>query len=201
MVFPATPLGITTELYLSGAWTNLTSLVYGRDDLVITRGRSGEGAEVERSTCRATANNRSGNLSPRNPTGTYYGQLGRNTPMRVRLTPGPPGYLLMPVELDAATTPDSANLSITGDIDIRVDVRFNDWDTFGGLANKHGAPGQISWAFYKNADGTLTLRWSADGTATISKTSTAAVTVPASDRKSTRLNSSHSELSRMPSSA
>ena len=187
VTFPATPLGITAELYLSGAWTNLTTLVYGRDDLVVTRGRSGEGSEVERSVCKATANNRSGNLSPRNPIGTYYGQLGRNTPMRVRLTPGPPGYLLMPVEVDGAITPDSANLSITGDIDIRVDVRFDDWDTFGGLANKYGAPGQISWAFYKQADGTLRLAWSADGTAVITKTSTAAVTVPASGRLALRV--------------
>jgi hypothetical protein len=187
MVFPATPLGITAELYLSGAWTNLTSLVYGRDDLVITRGRSGEGSEVERSTCRATANNRSGDLSPRNPTGTYYGQLGRNTPMRVRLTPGPPGYLLM-FDDGRANTPDSANLSITGDIDIRLDIRPDHWDRAQGLANKWLSTGnQRSWALYLGADGTLSFAWSADGSATITKTSTAAVTVPASGRLAVRV--------------
>jgi hypothetical protein len=188
MTFPATPLDLTVELYLSGAWTDVTSLTYGRDPLVITRGRSGEGAEVDRSTCRFTANNRSGNLSPRNPTGSYYGQLGRNTPCRVRVTPGPTGYLLMPVELDGAETPDSANLSITGDIDVRVDVRFDDWDTFGGLANKLSGASQRSWAFYKNASGTLTFAWSADGSALLTATSTTAVVVPASGRLAVRVS-------------
>jgi hypothetical protein len=186
MVFPATPLGLTVELYISGAWTNVTSLMYGRDDLVITRGRSGEGKDVERSACRSTANNRSGNLSPRNPTGIYYGQIGRNTPMRARLTPGPPGYLLM-FDDGRANTPDSANLSITGDIDIRLDIRPDHWDRAQGLANKATNPSQRSWVLWLNADGTLSFLWSADGSATITKTSTAAVAPPASGRLAVRV--------------
>lgn len=186
MAFPADLLDLTVELYLSGAWTDVTDRVMTRDGLAnpltITRGQSSEGAEVDRSTCAFTANNRDGDLSPRNPTGTWYGQLGRNTPCRVRKSPAPPGYLLMPVESDGATTPDSANLSITGDIDVRVDVRFDDWDAFGGLANKLGSAGQRSWSFYKNADGTLGFQWSADGTALLTATSTAAVSVPADGR-------------------
>ncbi len=186
MAFPQTPLDLTVELYLSGAWTDVTSLFYGRDPLTITRGRSSEGGEVDRSLCKGTANNRDGNLSPRNPTGTWYGQLGRNTPMRVRKEPASDGYLLSSAESDGAETPDSANLSITGDIDVRVEVAFDDWDTFGGLANKFSGSSQRSWAFYKNADGTLTFGWSTTGADLITKTSTAAVVVPASGRLALR---------------
>lgn len=191
MAFPATPLPLVVELYLSGAWTAITSLVMTRDGLAepltITRGRPEEGQDADRSTCAFSANNRSGNLSPRNPTGIYYGQLGRNTPCRMRLSSGgPPGYLAM-FDDGRANTPDSANLSITGDIDIRLDIRPDHWDRAQGLANKATNPSQRSWALALNADGTLSLLWSTDGSATITKTSTAAVTVPASGRLAVRV--------------
>ncbi len=180
MTFPATPLGLTVELLINGTWTDVTSLVYGRDDLMVTRGRSSEGTKVDPSTCKLTANNRNGNLSPRNPLGAYYGLIGRNTRMRVRLSPSSPGYLLMPVELDGAETPDSANLSITGDIDIRIDVAADDWGAVqSGLCNKLGASGQFSWSFAKKPDGTLSFSWSANGSTLITKTSTVAITPPA----------------------
>ncbi len=156
MTFPQTPLGLTLELLINGTWTDITSLVYGREDLVVTRGRSDEAGQVDRSTAKLTANNRSGNLSPRNPTGIYYGLIGRNTRMRARLSPASPRYLLMPVELDGAGTPDSAALSITGDIDIRVDVAADDWGAVqSGLCNKLGASGQYSWSFAKKPNKTL----------------------------------------------
>jgi len=188
VTFPTTPLGMTVELYIDGAWVDITSLVYSRDDLVISRGRPGEGSEVERSTCRFTANNRSGNLSPRNPAGAYYGKIGRNTPVRVRLSPASESYMLMPVDLARANTPDSANLSITGDIDIRIDIQPENPASAAGLCNKYLSTGnQRSWALWLNADGTLSFRWSADGTALVTKTSTAAVSFPASGRKAVRV--------------
>jgi len=187
MTFPATPLGMTVELLINGTWTNVTSLVYRRDSLTVTRGRTSEATKVDRSTAKFTANNRNGNLSPRNPVGAYYGLIGRNTPCRVRLSPAPAGYLLSPVELDGAQTPDSANLSITGDIDIRIDVIVDTWTARTGLCNKFGAPGQWSWTLSKTVTNTLTFSWSADGTTPITKASTAAVTVPASGRLALRV--------------
>jgi hypothetical protein len=188
--FPTDPLGVTVELLLDGVWTSLTDApVYERTQPVITRGRSDEATRVDRSTFTFDVNNQDGNLSPRNPTGAYYGLIGRNTRCRARLSPASAGYLLMPVELDGAETADSASLSITGDIDIRVDVAFDDWDAYGGLANKYNGTGnQRSWSFLKNADSTLTLRWSTDGGSVnlFTKTSTAAVTVPASGRLALR---------------
>jgi hypothetical protein len=59
--------------------------VYARDGISISRGRSAEGADVDPTSIRLTLNNRDGRFSPRNPTGLYYGQIGRNTPLRVRV--------------------------------------------------------------------------------------------------------------------
>lgn len=194
MAFPATPLGLTVELLIDGTWTDVTSLTYKRDDLTVTRGRPDEATKADRSTCRFTANNRSGNLSPRNPVGTYYGKIGRNTRMRARLSPASPGYLLVagsPTGANSqATTPDSANLSITGDIDMRIDVRPDAWGLLAGLTHKYLSTGnQRSWAFWVNADNTLSVRWSPDGTfaSAITKTSTVAVSPPASGRLALRV--------------
>jgi hypothetical protein len=108
--------------------------------------------------------------------------------MRVRLSPSSDAYLYMPIDLARANTPDSANLSITGDIDIRIDIMPSNWADGPGLANKYLSTGnQRSWAFYANLDGTITFRWSADGTTVITKTSTAAVSIPASGRIALRV--------------
>lgn len=201
MTFPATPLDQTTELLIGGVWTNITSLVYGRDPVTVTRGRPDEASQVERSTLRATVNNRSGNLSPRNPTGSYYGLIGRNTPIRVRKSPASPKYLLLTGAFDsnASSTPpqtelgtdDTANVSITTDIDIRVDFQADAYGFQGaGLANKYLTAGdQRSWVFWINADRTLTFSWSPNGTAPslLTKTSTAAVTIPSSGRVAVRV--------------
>lgn len=192
MTFPDTPLGLTVELLLSGTWTAITSLVRGKDRLVVGRGRSSEGTQVDPSKGKLTVDNRDGNLSPRNPTGTYYGKIGRNTRMRARLDSGPPGYLLLPAS-GKATTPDSASTSITGDVDIRVDMQ-SEFTRIGsnglGLAAKYTAAGdQRSWAFYVNNNGTLSVAWSPDGTlaARITKTSTVALTIPDDGRLAVRV--------------
>jgi hypothetical protein len=79
---------LTVELYVGGTWVDITSLVYERAKVTITRGQSDEAAQVDRSTCRLTLNNRDGKFSPRNPTSPYYGLIGRNTPVRVSVQSG-----------------------------------------------------------------------------------------------------------------
>lgn len=74
---------VRTELLLGGTWTDITDRVYQRDPISIRRGRSNESARVDPGSCSLTLDNRDGNFSPRNPTGAYYGLLGRNTPLRV----------------------------------------------------------------------------------------------------------------------
>lgn len=86
MTFPQTPLPVIVELFIDAAWTDITSHVYVRDDITISRGRANEQGQAEASTLNLTVDNRDGRYSPRNPTGIYYGKIGRNTQIRVRVT-------------------------------------------------------------------------------------------------------------------
>lgn len=174
-------LDVTTELLLDGVWTDISADVYQRDEVRISRGRTAEGGQVDPSRCNLTLNNRSGNYSPRNPTGAHYGVLGRNTQLRVSTATGLDNYLALPGREESfVDTPDAAALDITGDIDIRIEVDPRTWRPAGffGLARKYIQTGnQRSWALYLNPSGVLTIGWSPDGTlaALISKSSTAAV--------------------------
>ena len=89
-----------------------------------------------------------------------------------------PGYIYLPgIAGQYISTPDAAALDITGDIDIRVRVAFDDWTPLAGstLAGKWlGSGNQRSWYLLLNTDGTLNLVWSNDGTTIITKTSTSA---------------------------
>lgn len=76
-------IGLTVELYLGEAWVDISPFVYYKNRVKITRGRGDETAQVSPQTCTFTINNRDGRFSPRNPVGPYYGQIGRNTPVRV----------------------------------------------------------------------------------------------------------------------
>lgn len=82
MSFPLSPLNETVEIYYSGAWHEIESSVYARDDIVITRGMADQGTSADTSKLNMTINNRDGTFSPRNPRSPLYGLIGRNTPIR-----------------------------------------------------------------------------------------------------------------------
>lgn len=166
---PAT--GAMVELLLGGTWTDVTARTYHRDTIRITRGRQDQGARVDAGSCTITLNNKDGRFSPRNPTGPYYGLIGRNTPVRVSAVGGTP-WLGLPAAGPArvrASTPDAAVLDVTGDIDVRFDVRPVDWNALDivELGGKYGATGQRSWRsiIWK---GSFYLAWTADGTTELS---------------------------------
>jgi hypothetical protein len=190
MAFPETVLPLVVELLLDGAWVGVTSDVYRRDMVNITRGRADENAQLDRSACSLTLNNRDGVYSPRNPTGTYYGILGRNTPIRVSLE-GPDVYLDVPGTAGAqATAPDAAALGITGDIDVRIDIRAHTWQSAGlDLCGKYETTGnQRSWLFGTD-EGLLVWGWSTSGTAasTTFVESTELLPVPVDGRMAVRV--------------
>lgn len=85
MTFPALPRDLITELYLGGAWVDVTADVRNDPGVTITNGRPNESSNPQPASCSLVLNNRTGNYSPRNPLGAYYGDLGRNTPIRVGL--------------------------------------------------------------------------------------------------------------------
>lgn len=78
---------LVTELYTGPATGWVAGSVYTRDNVTISRGTSDESTSAVPSTAAFTLNNRVGNnWDPRNPTGLYYGQIGKNTPARITLT-------------------------------------------------------------------------------------------------------------------
>lgn len=74
------------DLEIDGVWTDITSDVRTTPDspgVRIVRGRQDWQSTIGPSKCSLAVNNTAGKYSPRNPTGTYYGKIGRNTPIRV----------------------------------------------------------------------------------------------------------------------
>jgi hypothetical protein len=88
--FPQDPLAVRVDLLLATAPVDITSDVYVRDGIQITRGRSAEATQADPTECQLTLNNRTGRYSPRNPASDLYGLLKRNTPIRVATRPDSP---------------------------------------------------------------------------------------------------------------
>ena len=92
MTFPATVQDIKVELLgvvTAAVWTDVTTYVQRRDGGInITRGRADETSTVQPSKATLSFNNRDGRFSPRNPSGAYYGKIGRNTQLRVSILAG-----------------------------------------------------------------------------------------------------------------
>ncbi|KAB1925152.1 hypothetical protein F8280_12135 [Micromonospora noduli] len=72
--------GVEVHLGVLG-WVDITEDVRGA--VTITRGHTSEGNQADPGRCSLRLDNRSGDYSPRNPAGQWYGYLGRNTPLRV----------------------------------------------------------------------------------------------------------------------
>lgn len=83
--FPATPQKLSMELFVNSGWTDITDDVRWAEGCSITRGRPNESSQMTPANCSFVLKNTTGNYSPRNPQGAYYGTLGRNTPMRLAL--------------------------------------------------------------------------------------------------------------------
>lgn len=177
MTFPIDPLPIAQQLYINGAWVDVTSRTRNEDDVVITRGYSAEQAQFSAASANFTLNNRDGLFSDKNPNSIYYGLLGRNVRYRTGLATGVNTLRMYdapdPVLFDGSGgdgacvwTADKAVLDIVGDIDIRIDVEPDDWRGRAGqiLASKWvSVGGQASWVFGTDTNGYLWLRWTTDG--------------------------------------
>jgi hypothetical protein len=164
---------------LGGTWTQVQASptgVRGADAIKIVRGRTDEQQTTSQqpSTCDMSLNNRDGRYSPRNPSSPYYGQIGRNTPIRVSVPGDGTTYCRVPGTYgqDNASCPDSTGLHITGDIDIRIDVSLADPVIYQTLAVKGDwggqfngfTPSQAGWIFYVAGSGQLRFAWSSNGT-------------------------------------
>lgn len=161
------------ELFLDDEWVDVTEDVRQQPGISISRGRGDERSRVSPSTCTLTLDNTDGTYSARNPSSAYFGQLGRNTPIRVRVDEDL-SYLQL-FGSGYATTPDHSSLDITGDIDIRVDLEPNSWRPNAEyvICGKYLAGGQRSWALRLLPAGNIAFNWSTNGSSASSMISAA----------------------------
>lgn len=96
MAFPATKLGLMVELALGAdltalpntwTWTDISRQVRFADGITITRGRADEFSTAAPAKATLTLLDPDGRFVIRNPVGLYYGQIGKNTPLRVLVRP------------------------------------------------------------------------------------------------------------------
>lgn len=195
-----TDFDIEVKLDLTGDGvfdTDITSYVLARDGsngIDIRRGGSPESGLSDPGTCDFQLNNRDGRFSPRNPNSPYHGQIGRmGTLMQVGVKGGDTYLHTLNTSSQGASTPDSAGLSIVGDIDIRFDATLENWFAAGGfdgtaeLCGKGNfAAGQRAWILMIRND-LVRFEWSADGTNVIQVDSTTKPLIPLSRRLALRV--------------
>lgn len=174
MAFPEDILPLQVDLSLDGStWTDVSDDVRYEDKIRITRGRSDWGRQTDPGRCSLAFSNTDGKYSPSNPEGPYFGQIGRNTPLRVSVNTGAVALDLPGNPGDSASTPDTTALDVT-DLDVRIDATLVNWSqaeypSAGGAAYPRTeligkrAAGQISWALYM-AQGRPYFEWSTNGT-------------------------------------
>jgi len=170
------------ELLMNGAWTDISSYVYQRDPVAITRGRPDEASQVNPAVADFTVNNRDGRFSLRNPLGAYYGLIGKNTPLRLSMGAGSVYLRMEDDNVSSVSAPDTAGLSITGSIDIRIDMRLTQyWSSM--LAAKYLSTGnERSWYILSQSDGTILFRHTTDGTLSTAHDARSTVAIPYAGR-------------------
>ncbi|MFF7553562.1 hypothetical protein ACFZA9_11830 [Streptomyces olivaceus] len=187
MAFPEDPLGLLAEIQVDGEWEKLP--LYTRSPVTHQRGIRNDGATADPASVPLTINNKDGKYSPRNPMSPYYGKIGRNTPVRLTIPGGQP-YMQLVDNTDRARTPDTPAVSITGDLDIRIDLAMDKWKDNGGLVEvmgKYGGAAAISWVLFIWTDGRPTLWWTADGATVNQKLSTRTPLIREGERRAFRV--------------
>ena len=78
---------LLVELLIATVWTDVTAYVRQSNStpVTITRGFQDEQGRLTPSTCTLTLDDADGRFRPRNPTGPYYPNLSRVTPLRVSI--------------------------------------------------------------------------------------------------------------------
>ncbi|QYW07571.1 minor tail protein [Streptomyces phage Lizz] len=159
---PSLPPPIKGELFYDGVWNSAS--VRTTSDIEITRGLTSESdTAAEPMSCECDLESGRDMLyAPRNPESPLFGKIGRNTPFRLSLEAGGP-YLKTPTSSAwEFSTPDNNAFDITGDIDVRIDCRPDNWSSPQSLAISFDS-GNIRWFFVIGQDRELWFWWSPTG--------------------------------------
>jgi hypothetical protein len=97
VVYPVTGLPLVVQIAPGASsagspgdwpWTDVTYAARLADGITISEGQGDWGSKVDPGSIALTFDNRTGDFSEWNPLGQWYGLLGRDTPLRVRLRRG-----------------------------------------------------------------------------------------------------------------
>lgn len=193
MAFPQDKLSTELVFKMDGVWTDITQYLYTRSGsgVSISRGKHNEGSQVDPAQMSFELDDRDGRFTSKNPTSPYYRKFQRGTPVRFSAFEGTP-YLDLPGAGGVTSTPDTAALDITGDIDVRLELALDsDWMVTYNTSNvvtdtiemfgKHAGSAQKSW-FLGVRNSRLFFEWSADGTNTLDASSTEYLRVGPTER-------------------
>jgi hypothetical protein len=182
---PSLPPKLWAELYFDSTWNTVTKDIRQTSTVTASRGLSSESSsEAEPTASELTFDSRDHKYSPRNVRSPLYNKIGRNTPMRWGYYTGSPWVNLPGTNGNEVTTPSNAAYNVT-DVDLRVDLAIDDWETQQGIAARLTAAGNNrSWGLYLGGTGQLAFIWSPTGTVT---TITQFSTVPIAAYRGQRL--------------
>jgi hypothetical protein len=171
--FPEVALGAGIDLDVGG-WTDITAYAVEQDYIAasIQRGRQNETTSLTPSQCPMRWNNIDARFDPENPVGPYFGLLGLNTPVRVSVPDSGTYLRFADDQASYCSTPSSAGLNPSGDIEWQLDLRLTSWMPC-VLASKDDADTERSWSIRLNGDGTIALYWFTTGSAANLYSSTA----------------------------
>lgn len=105
---------LRVDLQLAGTWTNITDHTYTKEAVTIRRGRTDEASSPQASTLDLGLNNRDGRFTPTNPAGAYYGNLNRQTPIRLGMGTPPAGAGAFSTAATTAVVAPSINAEVAG---------------------------------------------------------------------------------------
>lgn len=140
MAFPNSPLGTKVQLQINGTWTDVVrydaeTKLLQKNGIMISRGAGGLQQRTPAGTCTWVWQDPNGIYNNENPRSPYFGLIPRNTPVRVYVPRSEKALYIYPTlpvvgssqggSAGYISTPDSANVSVTGDMEVRFDIEPN----------------------------------------------------------------------------
>jgi len=132
---------LIVETYLAGDWQDISTYARTAGSVTIVRGRKDEAKLADPQECRLTLDNSDGRFSVRNPTGPYFGSIGRNTPLRVSLQAARDAF-------GRTVSSSWGTLDFGGTWNVGLGaggtVAFSDWNVAAGVAT-HSVPAAAAY--------------------------------------------------------
>ncbi|MFF1321432.1 hypothetical protein ACFVZZ_18700 [Streptomyces chartreusis] len=163
---PSLPPPLWAELFYDGAFNDISRDVRATETVTVTRGLTAESSSAaEPTSCECVLDSRGYKYAPRAPLSDLFGKIGRNTGFRWGYKVGSPWAQMPGTAGSRLSTPDSAALAVTGDLDLRVDLAMESWETQCEVAGRYVSTGDNrSWGLLVGGTGQLSFMWSPDGT-------------------------------------